>query len=80
MKEIKKGLDQLKDKHPNFVDMASKEVFRPTNPKSVADPLPRRAWTKGQRSIALMQKPQECRIAYRACEYLHLRAAIQRIS
>src|SRR5499426_2961684 len=30
MKEIKKGLDQLKDKHPNFVDMASKEVFRKT--------------------------------------------------
>src|SRR5437899_4667800 len=46
MKEIKKGLDKLKDSHPNFVDMASKEVFRPTNPKSVADPLPTRTWSK----------------------------------
>src|SRR5215468_3739206 len=40
MKDIKAGLDQLRDKYPNFVDMASKEVFRPTNAKSVADPIP----------------------------------------
>ena len=63
MKEIKKGLDQLKDKHPNFVDMASKEVFRPTNPKSVADPLPTRAWTKAAKDrIALMQNRKSVRI------------------
>src|SRR5437868_6978666 len=63
MKEIKKGLDQLKDKHPNFVDMASKEVFRPTNPKSVADPLPTRAWTKAAKDrIALMQNRKNVRI------------------
>ena len=29
-----------KDKHPNFVDIAAHEVFRPVNPKSVADPDP----------------------------------------
>jgi predicted CoA-substrate-specific enzyme activase len=40
MKDIKAGLDKLKDQYPNFVDYASKEVFRPTNAKSVADPLP----------------------------------------
>src|SRR5437660_934605 len=63
MKEIKKGLDQLKDKHPNFVDMASKEVFRPTNPKSLADPLPTRAWTKAAKDrIALMQNRKNVRI------------------
>ncbi|MBZ5706672.1 MAG: acyl-CoA dehydratase activase-related protein [Acidobacteriia bacterium] len=63
MKEIKKGLDQLKDAHPNFVDMASKEVFRPTNPKSVADPLPTRAWGKAARDrIALMQGRKDIRI------------------
>src|SRR5579864_6543945 len=40
MKDIKAGLDKLRDQYPNFVDYASKEVFRPTNAKSVADPLP----------------------------------------
>jgi predicted CoA-substrate-specific enzyme activase len=44
MKDIKAGLDKIRDQHPNFVDMASKEVFRPTNAKSVADPLPTRGW------------------------------------
>jgi predicted CoA-substrate-specific enzyme activase len=63
MKEIKKGLDQLKDTHPNFVDMASKEVFRPTNPKNVADPIPTRAWTKSVKErIALMQNRKNLRI------------------
>ena len=41
MKDIKAGLDEIKDKHPNFVDIAAKEVFRPVNAKSVADPFPR---------------------------------------
>jgi predicted nucleotide-binding protein (sugar kinase/HSP70/actin superfamily) len=63
MKEIKKGLDQLKDAHPNFVDMASKEVFRPTNPKIVADPLPTRTWGKAVKErIALMQRRKDIRI------------------
>jgi len=66
MKEIKKGLDQLKDAHPNFVDMASKEVFRPANPKSVADPLPERGWAgwnKGAKERrALMENRKNVRI------------------
>src|ERR1043166_8040727 len=40
MKDIKAGLDKLRDQYPNFVEYASKEVFRPTNAKSIADPLP----------------------------------------
>ncbi|MGA9472290.1 MAG: BadF/BadG/BcrA/BcrD ATPase family protein [Terriglobales bacterium] len=44
MKDIKAGLDTIRAAHPNFVDMASKEVFRPTNVKSVADPLPTKGW------------------------------------
>ncbi len=44
MKEIKAGLDSIRAQHPNFVDYASKEVFRPTNAKSVADPLPTKGW------------------------------------
>jgi predicted CoA-substrate-specific enzyme activase len=44
MKDIKAGLDAIRAQHPNFVDYASKEVFRPTNAKSVADPLPTKGW------------------------------------
>jgi predicted CoA-substrate-specific enzyme activase len=63
MKDIKAGLDKLRDQHPNFVDYASKEVFRPTNAKSVADPVPTRAWTKSAKErIALMQKRKKIRI------------------
>jgi predicted CoA-substrate-specific enzyme activase len=63
MKDIKAGLDQIRDKHPNFVDVASKEVFRPTNAKNVADPIPTRAWTQSARQrVALMQNRNKVRI------------------
>jgi predicted CoA-substrate-specific enzyme activase len=63
MKDIKAGLDQIRDKHPNFVDFASKEVFRPTNAKSVADPIPARAWTKdAKQRVTLMQNRSKVRI------------------
>src|SRR5260370_28483078 len=63
MKDIKAGLDQIREQHPNFVDMASKEVFRPTNAKKVADPIPTRAWTKATKDrVALMQNRSKLRI------------------
>jgi predicted CoA-substrate-specific enzyme activase len=63
MKDIKAGLDQLRDQHPNFVDLASKEVFRPTNAKNVADAIPTRAWTKAAKErIALMQSRGKFRV------------------
>jgi predicted nucleotide-binding protein (sugar kinase/HSP70/actin superfamily) len=63
MKDIKAGLDQIREQHPNFVDMASKEVFRPTNAKKVADPIPRRAWTKATKErVAVMQNRGKLRI------------------
>jgi predicted CoA-substrate-specific enzyme activase len=63
MKDIKAGLDQIREQHPNFVDMASKEVFRPTNAKNVADPIPTRAWTKAAKErVALMQNRGKLRI------------------
>jgi predicted CoA-substrate-specific enzyme activase len=63
MKEIKSGLDHIRDQHPNFVDVASKEVFRPTNVKKVADEIPTRAWTKvAKERIALMQNRGKLRI------------------
>ena len=63
MKDIKAGLDHIRDQHPNFVDIASKEVFRPTNAKSVADPIPARAWTKAAKQrVALMLNRGKVRI------------------
>jgi predicted CoA-substrate-specific enzyme activase len=63
MKGIKSGLDQIRDQHPNFVDFASKEVFRPTNAKNVADPVPNRAWTKAAKErAALIQNRNKLRI------------------
>jgi len=63
MKDIKAGLDKIRDQYPNFVDIASKEVFRPTNAANVADPLPTRAWTKvAKQRVALMQNRRQFRI------------------
>jgi predicted CoA-substrate-specific enzyme activase len=63
MKDIKAGLDQIREQHPNFVDIASKEVFRPTNAKNVADPVPTRAWTKSvKQRAALIQNRSKMRI------------------
>src|ERR1700741_2295435 len=66
MKEIKAGLDSIRAQHPNFVDYASKEVFRPTNAKSVADPLPTKGWAgwkKGDKERrALMENRGKLRI------------------
>ncbi len=66
MKEIKAGLDKLRDQHPNFVDMASKEVFRPTNAKNIADPLPTKSWSgwkKGDKERrALMENRKNVRV------------------
>ena len=38
MKVIKKGLDQVKQANPNFVEVAAKAVWRDPNPPKVADP------------------------------------------
>ena len=56
MRGIKAGLDAVKTANPNFVDIAAREVWRSRNPKSVADPMPTRAWTSAAKQrIALMQ-------------------------
>jgi predicted CoA-substrate-specific enzyme activase len=63
MKGIKAGIESLRDAHPNFVDIASKEVFRPRNPNIVADPIPARAWTKSAKErVVLMQNRKQIRI------------------
>jgi predicted CoA-substrate-specific enzyme activase len=66
MKGIKAGLDSIRAQHPNFVDYASKEVFRPTNAKSVADPMPTKGWAGWKRGdkerCALMENRGKLRI------------------
>jgi predicted CoA-substrate-specific enzyme activase len=64
MKDIKAGIDQIKDKHPNFVDIAAHEVFRPVNSKGVADPVPTaKFWNKASKErIPLMENRKKLRI------------------
>lgn len=63
MKEIKAGIDEKKNAYPNFVDIAAHDVFRSRNPKSVADPVPTRAWTKATRErVELMKNRKNLKI------------------
>jgi predicted CoA-substrate-specific enzyme activase len=65
MKDIKGELDKIRDKHPNYVDFASKEVFRPTNAKSVADPLPKLSWGFKQGPVKERIAKMQARSKYR---------------
>src|SRR5579872_5229329 len=64
MKDIKAGLDEIKDKHPNFVDIAAREVFRPVNAKSVADSIPTtKFWNRSAKErIPLMENRKKLRV------------------
>jgi predicted CoA-substrate-specific enzyme activase len=63
MRGIKAGLDAIRKANPNFVDIASKEPFRPRGPASVADPVPARAWTRAaQARAAAMARRRTLRI------------------
>jgi predicted CoA-substrate-specific enzyme activase len=67
MKDIKAGIDEIKDKYPNFVDFAAHEVFRPINAKSVADPIPAATfWNKSGKNnkerISLMESRKKLRV------------------
>src|SRR5438270_9528419 len=64
IKDIKAGIDQIKDQHPNFVDIAAREAFRPVSPSSVADPIPvAKFWNKSAKErVPLMQNRMKLRI------------------
>ena len=67
MKDIKAGLEKIRDQYPNFVDYASKVVFRPTNAKNTSDPPPTAGflgrWTKdAKQRCALMENRNKIRI------------------
>jgi activator of 2-hydroxyglutaryl-CoA dehydratase/predicted nucleotide-binding protein (sugar kinase/HSP70/actin superfamily) len=59
MRGIKAGLDAAKQAYPNFVDIASREVWRPRNPAKVTDPLPTRTWSRAarERAEAMKRRP-----------------------
>jgi len=63
MRGIKAGIDSIKKANPNFVEIASKDIWRARNPERVADPVPTRAWTKAaKRRVELMQRRSALRI------------------
>jgi predicted CoA-substrate-specific enzyme activase len=64
MKDIKAGIDEIKDKCPNFVDFAAHEVFRPVNAKNVADPIPVTTfWNKSAKErIPLLENRKKLRV------------------
>ncbi|HEY6333298.1 MAG TPA: acyl-CoA dehydratase activase-related protein, partial [Blastocatellia bacterium] len=63
MKVIKKGLDQVKNANPNFVEVAAKAVWRSQNPPNLADPPAKLALTKGAKQRnELVAKRQSLRI------------------
>ncbi len=68
MRGIKAGLDEIKKKNPNFVDIAANEVWRSRNPQKVADPIPTaKGWNWKAKAavnerIALMNKRKTMRV------------------
>ncbi|MFZ0285079.1 MAG: BadF/BadG/BcrA/BcrD ATPase family protein, partial [Terriglobales bacterium] len=65
MKDIKAGLDQIKEKYLNFVDIAAHEVFRSVSPNIVADPAPAavKFWNKEAKArIPLMEARKKLRV------------------
>ena len=63
MREIKKDLDARLEAAPNFVEKSARNVFKSFKPESVADPLPKHAFTGGQKArIEQMKKRESYRI------------------
>jgi len=63
MREIKKGLDDVKKANPNLAEVAARHAFRPQQAARVADPLPKHAWTgAAKRRVAAMQRRATYRI------------------
>ena len=63
MREIKKGLDSVKEANPNMAEIAAKVAFKSFHPAAVADPLPRFALTAKQKArTAAMKRRAAIRI------------------
>jgi len=63
MRDIKKGMDSIKEANPNMAEIAEKQAFKSFRPTPAADPLPRYAFTGKQKArVELMKKRAELRI------------------
>ena len=63
MKQIKKGLDDVKAANPNLAELAAKQAWRSFKPEIVADPIPGRALRRRTRvRIERMKRRVEIRI------------------
>ena len=63
MREIKKGMDSVKDANPNMAEIAAKTVFKSFQPPPVSDPPPRFAITAKQKArVAAMKRRATLRI------------------
>src|SRR5579875_3239486 len=63
MKGIKANIDAVKEANPNYVDLAAHEAFRFRDLPILADPIPGRCWTKGQKERAeKMRRRAELRV------------------
>ncbi len=66
MREIKKGLDDVKDANINLVEISAKNVFKSYKPEQIADPVPQPKFgimtEKTKQRAAQMQKRENIRI------------------
>ncbi len=63
MREIKKGMDSVKDANPNMAEVAAKMVFKSFKPPVVSDAPPRYALTARQKTrVAAMKRRASLRI------------------
>jgi predicted CoA-substrate-specific enzyme activase len=63
MREIKKGLDSMRDANPNMAEIAAKAAFKSFKPAAVSDPLPRYAVTGRQKArVTAMKRRATLRI------------------
>lgn len=63
MREIKKGMDSMKEANPNMADVAAKAAFRSFDPPIVADSVPKFAITKAQKvRVEAMKRRASLRI------------------
>jgi len=79
MKEIKGGLDAVKAQNPNFVDVASREVFRFRNTDVVTDAFPTIRWfdtnkEEKKKRIARMEGRKSIRIGIPRVFYMYSHA------
>ncbi len=81
MKGIKSGLESVKALNPNYVEVASREVFRFRDIKPVSDPIPSLTWWQKRnkdlvKRVDLMEKRKTFRLGMPRVFYMYSHAPI----